>query len=694
MNDPAAAPAARSGWGFVLLRVGNRRDAGVCCFSPARNSFDLSRAPLNAVAMPRLAASGRGGRPSFILSIAWLFAGSTVLAAASAPRPTSISPAAEALVDFYLPPDYSQPKLAPDGLHVAMIARSGDLFGVAVFGLNTGRTVVLSGIKDRHAVNVWWLGNRRLLVQVRKARENDFSHIALNLDGSDLVEAWRIAGDRLTVLDPSPGPPDEVLVSDAAGVWSHHLRTNRRVAIQTALPVGVGRWYQDRAGEVRAAFGRFSGKEFFYWRAPGTRVWQSRASTMGEPGVYPLGFDRDPRYIWVEDGTQGDRPIIARLDTQDGAVMPAAGLPNAVAGRYTTEGEHKLPFALQYSHYGDVPSAPLHVEDREALASLNATLPNYEFSLLGRVPNSTLWVLNLQNSRVPGTLVLFDWKSRQLSLVGQSHGQRLPEASLAAGEHLRFKSGRGTELTGMLWRPPGNVRAPLVLLAPAALQTYPARDTYYADVQALVAQGFAVAEINQRGRVGFGRTHQLGIIADPAGSLREDYGAALDFLRADPQIEGARAALFGEEIGATFVLAAVAGTTVFAAAVAIDPPAEVTRDSLYGSGSYWSSMPTYSLAGGWSESERIAESLTPKKNLPAAKIPILIAFSPGPSSYPAAEQSVARLAPFAQNATNHVRLIPPRRWPQDFRSTTDRARDRAETMAEVGAFLREQLRAP
>ncbi len=622
-----------------------------------------------------------------------LVAASSCRGAANTPAPAD--PAADALIDFYLPPDFDRAKLSPDGLHVAMIARSGDLYGVAVFGLATGRTVIVPGIKDRHAIQLWWLTNRRLLVQVRKARENDFSHIALNLDGSDLIEAWRIASDRLAVLDPRPGPPDEVLVSDYSGVWSHHLRTNKRTVLQTALPVRISRWFQDAAGEVRAAYGAAGDKIFLHWRPPGSRDWQSRASTIGEPGVHALGFDHDPRYLWVADGTRGDRHLVSRLDTLDGSIAPTGGLPDAVPGTFVTEGERHLPFALDYSQHGDVPCAPLRAEDADAFTSLRETLPHYAFDFLGRVPDSSLWVLNLWHSRVPGTLVLFDWKSRQLSLVGQSHGARLPESRLAAGEHIRVASPRGTELTGMLWRPAGTGRAPLVLVAPRALHVSPVRDLYYADVQALVAQGFAVAEINQRGRSGFGSNHQRAIIADPAGSLREDYGAAVEALRADPRIDGARVAFFGEDLGAAFVLATVAGPSVFTAAVAIDPPSEVTRDSLYGPNSLWSSAQTYALAGGWSESERIAEALTPKKSLPSLKVPVLIAFgSHDPSYVRSAERTAAQFAPLAQQAIVPAKIIPPRRWSQEFRSIHERARDRAELMAAVGAFLRDRLKAP
>ena len=655
-----------------------------------RNPFDPGQTPFNSMSMHRPASSARRFFAGFFAVIAGLVAAPSGIVAADTPPPAN--PAIDALVDFYLPPDFDRAKLSPDGLHVAMIARSGELYGVAVFGLATGRTVIVPGIKDRHAIQLWWLTNRRLLVQVLKPRENDFSHIALNLDGSDVVEAWRIASDRLAVLDPRPGPPDEVLVSDYSGVWSHHLRTNKRTVLQAALPVRISRWLQDATGEVRAAYGAAGEKIFLHWRPPGSRAWQSRASTSGEPGVHALGFDRDPRYLWVADGTRGDRSFVSRLDTLDGSIAPAAGLPDAVPGVFVTEGERHLPFALDYSQHGNVPCAPLRAEDADAFTSLRETLPHYAFDFLGRVPDSSLWVLNLWHSRVPGTLVLFDWKSRQLSLVGQSHGARLPESRLAAGEHIRVASPRGTVLTGMLWCPAGAGRAPLVLVAPRALQVPPVRDLYYADVQALVAQGFAVAEINQRGRSGFGSNHQRAIIADPAGSLREDYGAAVEALRADPRIDGARVAFFGEDLGAAFVLATVAGPSAFTAAVAIGPPSEVTRDSLYGPNFLWSSAQTYDLAGGWSESERLAAALTPKKNLPALQVPLLLVFRPGPSDYhSAAERSAAALAPLAKRAATPTRIIAPRAWPRDFRSLQDQARDRAETIAEVGAFLREHL---
>jgi dipeptidyl aminopeptidase/acylaminoacyl peptidase len=614
--------------------------------------------------------------------------------AAPPPRPL-LEPTPEALLEFYLPPDFRGAKLSPDGRRLAMVARSGDLFSVAVFDLSTGKTAILPGLKDSLAQQVWWLGEQRLLVEVIKPRGEGYTHVALNLDGSDSVEAWQISSDRLAVLDPRPGPVDEVLLADQTGVWAHNLRTKKRRVVQPALPMRVGRWYQDASGQVRAAMAAGGDNQYLYWRASGTAAWQSITTPYGDPGIFALGFDRDGRYLWVEDATRGDRAVIARFDTATGRMVETPGLPEAEATWVVTEGERELPLALTYAQVPDLPCAALSPADQAALARLQATLAGYEFDFIGRVPATTLWVLQIRRSRVPGTIVLFDWKTGQLSLVGQAHGTRLPEAQLASAERLRLPSSHGPALTGLLWRPAGTAKAPLVIAAPTALQHPPGRDTFYPDVQALVALGFAVAEIDHRGTRGFGRRHQDAIRTDPARTLREDYVDAVTALREDGRIDATRVAYLGDGLGATFVLATVAAPSPFTAAVAIDTPAEVTRDAIFGSPSPWVALRNFEQAGGWSESARLAAALSPKNTLSSLQVPALLVYRPSQIRRQGAlAENAGILKPLLAQAAVPTRMLPPRSWPQDWRTATEVARDKAEVMAQIGVFLRENLGAP
>lgn len=628
-----------------------------------------------------------------ILVVATGFHAVTVVAA-TPPRPL-LEPTPEALMDFYLPPDFRGAKLAPDGRHLAMVARSGDLFSVAIFDLSTGKTSILPGLKDSLVQKIWWLGDQRILVEVIKPRGEGYTHLALNLDGSDAIEAWQISSDRLAVLDPRPGPVDEVLLADRSGVWAHNLRTKKRRVVQPALPVPVGRWYQDASGQIRSAMAAVGDNLYIYWRASETAPWQSITTPYGDPGIFALGFDRDGRHLWVEDATRGDRAVIARFDTATGRMVDAPGLPAAEATWMVTEGERELPLALTYAHVPGIPCAALNSADQAGLARLQSTLAGYEFDFIGRVPATTLWVLQLRRSRVPGTIVLFDWKTGQISLVGQAHGARLPEAQLASAERLSLPSSRGPALTGVLWRPAGAAKAPLVIAAPTALERPPSRDTFYPDVQALVALGFAVAEIDHRGTRGFGRRHLEGIRADPARTLREDYVDAIKALRQDGRIDATRVAFLGDDLGAAFVLATVAAPSPFTAAVAIDPPAEVTRDSVFGSASPWVSLRNFDRAGGWSESARLAAALSPKNTVSSLQVPTLLVYRPSQISRQGAlAESAGILKPLLAKAAAPTRLLPARSWQHDWRTATEVARDQAEVMARIGSFLRESLGTP
>lgn len=239
-------------------------------------------------------------------------------------------------------------QLSPSGQQLALL-RNQDGKSMLVTQTVAGQDsrVVVTTDNGEHVINWFtWVNDERMVVSLQvaavsgKAEQQDTRLLAVNRDGSqqksDLLKSSsflfapkhvpqfqdRIIGDLpddsrhvLMQLDfERPLSPD---------VYKVDVYSGERTIVETnpGLHTGVrnvSNWVVDREGKVRAGVGQDRTTVRVIAKAPGSDSWREFAEydLTKETGPYPLGFDEDPRWLYVRDMHRG-RTSIFKIDTAD-----------------------------------------------------------------------------------------------------------------------------------------------------------------------------------------------------------------------------------------------------------------------------------------------------------------------------------------------------------------------------------------
>jgi dipeptidyl aminopeptidase/acylaminoacyl peptidase len=165
------------------------------------------------------------------------------------------------------------------------------------------------------------------------------------------------------------------------------------------------------------------------------------------------------------------------------------------------------------------------------------------------LPDGTGLLVQVGRPAAATELYLVDLTSgtaRQLTRCGD----RLPR-SAASTEVVRFTSGDGTSVPGLLYRPSGASGAapvPVVVIIHGGpeYQSFPA---YNPLIQALLEHGIGVLCPNVRGSSGQGLRYQRLIYRDWGGGDLADFRAAAEFLAGLDWVDGTRLGVYGASYG-------------------------------------------------------------------------------------------------------------------------------------------------
>lgn len=160
---------------------------------------------------------------------------------------------------------------------------------------------------------------------------------------------------------------------------------------------------------------------------------------------------------------------------------------------------------------------------------------------------------------LPGDVWVYDAASGQTTRATESTLAGLDPASFVSPDPVTIASFDGENVYGLLYTPRvAEGRRPPVVMMLHGGPTSQARPDFDPVVQYLLARGYAVLDLNFRGSTGYGqRFTQL-----DNGRLRpnavRDMQAAVEWLRARPDLDGSRVAAMGGSYGGYMTLAAVA----------------------------------------------------------------------------------------------------------------------------------------
>jgi dipeptidyl aminopeptidase/acylaminoacyl peptidase len=155
---------------------------------------------------------------------------------------------------------------------------------------------------------------------------------------------------------------------------------------------------------------------------------------------------------------------------------------------------------------------------------------------------------------MPAELFAANADGSSLRQLTRHNAERLAALELNAAEHFWFAGAGGTQVHGMLLRPPRFDPAkkyPTVLICHGGPQTmFGDAWSYRWNAQLFAAPGYVVVMINRRGSTGFGQKFTDEIVGDYGGRAFEDLMKGVDHVLAKyPFVDGTRMAAAGASYG-------------------------------------------------------------------------------------------------------------------------------------------------
>ena len=590
------------------------------------------------------------------------------------------------LAPWFMPDEFSEPKLSPTGEYLGFIVRDGDNYGIGIFEFSTGKISLAGGSSKMLPTDYWWKGPRRLLVKVASVKADGGAMAAFDIDGKNSEDLWRLHNTAGVILDPLPAEPTQVLMAHSAEVFRLDLGTGKTTKVAGDLG-NVHHWLLDARGRVRAATRNlFDGTSILWWNQGGGG-WRSSKTAPGNPGFRPIAFDQDPRFLWVWDFTASPAIRLSKFDTNLGTLEPIIGSPGLDPTRMLLIERTRQPVAAVFSQTSPLRMEPLTESTRSAVNLLQERFAGYFPVIVDALPDGRNWVVWASNSRFPGAYFLFDHHSGKTTLIATSLSSAINQDHFVAPQSISVESRRGEKITGRLWLPKGAKNPPLIVLCPAILPAMPAEDLFNPYTQAWAASGYAVAIFDGRGTVGYGRNADVLFLGSINRTIQEDLEDGVAGLAAQGMIDDRRVALCGFRLGGAISLAIAETSTKFRAVVSINAPIEVDRDDLLVLSEQSSTNIVSDRLGGWRQSAKIAKALSPIDVAPRVRIPSLhlmdeARWKPGKLS-----DHARRLERALKGSSPNARVESAHTWAEGFTPPSTLARDRASIALRVIIFL-------
>lgn len=454
--------------------------------------------------------------------------------------------------DFFRHAAISNPKLSPDGKHLAVIAFSskGDerrTLAVAPVD-NPRKLTVVAHFEDADVGGFEWVNNQRLIfglvdLQSPLGEQESAGLYAVNMDSSDFV--WLVARRATDQDDPNVGRrplrynhrlfttlndgSDDVILQrfnlryrEDEPVSSTLVRVNTKTKAQKDMlvfdaPEGATGWVLDQQNppEPRAAVTVKDETARVHVREPGSKQWTVIGESnifIGTPGAFtPLAFDADGQlYVSAAQANAESTSALYRFDmkarrVEDKPLLSLKGFDldgGLIIDRDTRRlvGVHYVSDASGTQWFDPTLRAVQEAVDKLLPATVNVISCD-------RCVKSERLVVTAYSDRLSPVYMLFDRSTAKLQLIGASRPW-IDEKQMAEQEVVRVKARDGMDIPVLVTRPKGKGPFPAVVLVHGGpFYVRAATWGWGADSQFLASRGYLVVEPDFRGSEGYGFSH-------------------------------------------------------------------------------------------------------------------------------------------------------------------------------------------
>jgi dipeptidyl aminopeptidase/acylaminoacyl peptidase len=477
---------------------------------------------------------------------------------------------------------YFNPKMSPDGKHLAVTVRTP-------VGKRTIPMVTFYSLPDLKLestirmplfsvpVSYQWVSNTRLVVEKgievgsREAPQATGEILAMDFDGTHQAYLF---GYEMTTYSTQGGRygndwgyASPAYFPDARNdhlqlstyLWDHEASAlydvDSRSAIRkqvTTIPTPDATFVVQNDGKPRFAIGTDKDNFTQLWRYEDAVAKWSIVDEKKGSRLSPNDFSADDKEFlaWYAEDGGPSRLVRQRLDSGERRVV--AEDPLGSVGAVMHASSHALPVAaftqvgrphviyLEPSH----PDVALH-------QALSAQFPDGIVNLVSATDDGSKLLAFVHSDRDPGVVYLYDRKANKADQLFVSMGGIDPD-QMAPRRPVSFKARDGLRIDGYLTLPKlaSGAKPPLILLPHGG--PHGPFDTWYfdTDAQFLASRGYAVLQVNYRGSGGRGEHFKELGYRQWGGKILDDLVDGVKWTVAQGEVDGSRMCAYGGSFGA------------------------------------------------------------------------------------------------------------------------------------------------
>jgi len=493
------------------------------------------------------------------------------------------------LAAFVQEDQYSQPRLSPDGKHIAITARvaSNDRFVpvVVVYHLpDMKQTGAIRFPLFEVPAHYHWVSPTRLAIAKGRefgSREGPMATgevVAAEFDGSKSqylfgYNMFRSSsrGDRYgddyaygQIEATSRKRDGHLFLTSHAWEGNHSLlydidsaKATRKLLADLPMP-DLG-FVLQQDGAPRFASGVDDQSNAVVFRLDDASGRWNRLPATGARRYEPFQFSSDGRDFVARYSEKGEPDQLVREDLATGKRTVLFEDP---LGDYTGEmyGTSALPFAA-YSSVGIPRVRYFDANGTDAVLhkQLSAQFPGQHLNFIDVSDDKNLILFSVISDRDPGSYYLFDRSTMKAEMLFSAM-ESIDPAQMAERRAISFKARDGLELHGYLTMPTHakDTRLPLVVLPHGGPHGIYDHWFFDPDAQFLASRGYAVLQVNFRGSEGRGVNFKESGYRQWAGKIMDDLIDATRWTIGQGEVDGNRVCAYGASFGgyASMMLAA------------------------------------------------------------------------------------------------------------------------------------------
>ena len=483
-----------------------------------------------------------------------LFSLSGVVVAQPSTGATTFASSSIAVQDFFRLPDVFRPELSPDGNYLAFLARVGNRLGLAMIDLEKRTSKIIATLPDADIVELNWVNSQRLVFVSGNvydpagsvspwrtgglfAVDRDGSaarRLALPLgDGGSIITRPRYTRVAQTLNDGS----DDVIVAtnersfDSSDIYRLDTRTARKTLLSFDNPGDVQSWTLDREGQPRAAISVKATTTRTFYRRDEKSPWSKWfEGDFREPasGAVAIGYDGAVIGLGLRDKSATAAASGSRLTAALLKLDERGQTQQVLASRDDADISHPVfdPVAkrLVGGAYTGERRSVIWLDETWATIQkqIDIALPN-AVNLFTPPEQSKRMLVFSYSDRNPGTVYLFDFRSRKLEFLIDSRPWIVP-AQMAESRIVKFAARDELPLSAMLTLPRGvpAKNLPLLVIAHGGPWVPGYSWGWDAEAQFFASRGYAVIQPNFRGTLGMGHKHLLASFKQWGLAMQDD----------------------------------------------------------------------------------------------------------------------------------------------------------------------------